>query len=445
MSRGSKALACAMLLAAGIAAGLSAENIKLTYMFWGSPAEDQAVRKALKDFEAANPGITVEPLYAVYSGNEYDAKMKAMSESDTLPDTGYFGGQFYDYASNDFFLDLTPYVERDGIKKDYLPQTWIMYKDRIFGAYTAAEAQVMYYNKKVLQDAGVPLPPTDYKKAWTWDQAVGYWKKLTIDTAGKHPGDAGFDPKHVARFGIFHESWTGMLWPRIWSNGGDVFSADGKDVLIDRPETIQAIQQLADLKNKHMVMSSPGLTEYNATGKTDPKVLLQNGQIAFYVSGAWELLDFAKMDFALGVGALPIGKKAAQVYVSGVNVVFKKTKHPEEAWKLQKWMMTPERTLGLYADGLWMPTKASWYTNKADLAKWLDNKAHPKGFKEAVVDSMAISRNEPLNIRNSSQIWAEYINPELDKVWNGKESADIALKRAAANLRKSGLLEGLWQ
>jgi multiple sugar transport system substrate-binding protein len=435
---------CAALLAAGLTQGLAAENVKLTFMFWGSPAEDQAIRKALKDFETANPGITVEPLYAVYSGAEYDAKMKAMSESDTLPDAGYFGGQFYDYASADFFLDLTPYVKRDNMEKDYLPQTWIKYQGKIMGAYTAAEAQVMYYNKDTLTKAGIPFPPTDYKKAWTWDEAVKYWTKLTTDTKGKHPGDAGFDPKHVVCFGVNHEVWFSMLYPRVWSANGEIFSADGKDVLIDKPDTIKAIQQLADLRNKYMVMSSPGLTEYNSTGKTDPKVLLQNGQIAFYVSGAWEMLDFAKMNFPLGVGALPISAKPAQLYLSGVNVVFKKTKHPEEAWKLQKWMMSPEKTLELYSGGLWMPTKASWYTNKDDLAKWLDNPAHPKGFKEAVVDSMAIARNEPIAVKNENQIISEYINPELDKVWQGKDTAENAMKRAAAAIRSSGLLQGLW-
>jgi multiple sugar transport system substrate-binding protein len=443
--RRAKISAFAALLAAIMSTGLAAENIKLTFMFWGSPAEQAAITKACKDFEAANPGISVEPLYAVYSGAEYDAKMKAMSESDTLPDCGYFASEtIYSYAANDFFLDLAPYVKADNLEKDYLSQAWIRSGKKIIGAYTAAEAQVMYYNQDTLKKAGVPFPPTDYKKAWSWDDAVKAWTKLTVDVKGKHPGEAGFDPKHIACFGVNHEVWTGMLWPRLWANGGDIFSADGKDVLIDKPETIAAIQQLADLRNKYMVMSSPGLTEYNATGKTDPKVLLQNGQIAFYVSGAWELLDFAKMNFPLGVAAIPLGKRPAQVYISGVNVVFKKTKHPAEAWKLQKWMMDPAKTTELYSGGLWMPTKKSWYENKADLAKWLDNPAHPKGFKEAIVDSMAVARNEPLNIKNSNQIITEFINPELDKVWQGKDTAENAMKRAAAAVRKSGLLQGLW-
>lgn len=427
MKKGLMVAAALVLQACFLAATAMAADIQLSFMFWGSPAEDQAIRKALTDFEAANPGIKVTPLFATYSGAEYDAKMKAMSESGTLPNVGYFGGQFYDYASNNFFLDMTPYVTKEGIKNDYLPQTWIMYQNKIVGAYTAAESQVVYYNKKVLQDAGIPLPPTDYTKAWTWAQYLDVWKKLTIDKAGKHPGDAGFNPKQVVRFGVNHEMWNQMLLPQIWSNGGDIISPDGKTVVLDSPETIQAIQDFADLRNKYMVMSSPGLTEYNSTSKVDPKVLLQNGQIGFYVSGQWELLDYAGMDFPLGIGALPIHKKPAQLYVSGINVIFKATKNPDAAWKLQKWMMTPEKTLDLYSKGLWMPTKA-----------------HPEGFKAAVLDSMKISRLAPVNIKNYDQIWSEYINPELDLIWLGKQTAAVGLKKAADKIRKSGLLQGLW-
>jgi len=435
----------ALLIAGCFTTGVFAENVKLSYMYWGSPAEDDATKKALKDFEAANPGITVEPLFSPGTKAEFDAKMKAMSESDTLPDVGYFRSEsVFEYGSNNFFLDLTPYVEKDGMKKSYLAQTFLTQNGKIIAAYTAAEAQVMYYNKAMLQKAGVPLPPTDYTKAWTWDQAVTYWTKLTVDKNGKHPNEAGFDPKKIVQFGVNHEVWSSMLYPVIWGNGGDVFSADGKQILIDSPATIQAIQRLADLRLKNKVMTSPGNTEYQAAGSTDPKVLMQNGQLAFYISGAWEMLDYSKMDFPLGVGALPIQKSPAQLYVSGVNVIFKSTKHAAEAWKLQKWMMSPDKTQALYSGGLWMPTKASWYSDKTDMAKWLDNKAHPEGFKAAVVDSMAVARAEPIFIKNYDQIWNEYINPELDKVWTGKATAETALKTAADKIRKSGLLQGIW-
>jgi len=47
--------------------------------------------------------------------------------------------------------------------------------------------------------------------------------------------------------------------------------------------------------------------------------MLANGQLGFYFTGQWELLDLAKMNFPLGVGALPIFKKPAQMYISGAK------------------------------------------------------------------------------------------------------------------------------
>jgi multiple sugar transport system substrate-binding protein len=132
---------CALLFAGG-GAEKQAGQAKITYVYWGSTAEDAAIRSALKDFQEANPGIFVEPMYLPgdLDGSTYNAKMKAMAASDTLPDVGYFRPEeFANYASKDFFLDLTSLVERDDMRRSYLPQTWLSVGGKLFGAYTAAE------------------------------------------------------------------------------------------------------------------------------------------------------------------------------------------------------------------------------------------------------------------------------------------------------------------
>ena len=148
------ALMAALVVGFGLVASCFAQSqVKISYIYWGSPAEDEAVRAALKGFEAAHPGIVAEPMYLAVTGTgtEYNAKMKAMAASDTLPDLGYFRPEEFDnYAKNGFFLDLTQLANRDGMIKDYLPTTWLSNGGKIFGAYTAAECQVLYYNKNVL-------------------------------------------------------------------------------------------------------------------------------------------------------------------------------------------------------------------------------------------------------------------------------------------------------
>lgn len=438
-----------MFIAANaIASGKSEETgakvIKLTYVYWGSTAEDLAVKAALKNFEAANPGIKVKTLYLPgdLDGASYNAKMKSMAASNTLPDVGYFRPEeFGNYAVKDYFLELNSFIKRDGMNTSYLPQTWLSIAGKTYGAYTAAECQVMFYNKKVLADAGVSMPPAKYDEAWSWDEFATNLKKITVDKNGKHPGDAGFDPKNITRYGVAYDLWSAMYYPTLWSNGGGVISDDGKSVIIDSPESIQAIQRLADLINKDHVMPYMG----GGSGLPAPSVMLANGQLGFWVTGQWALLEIGAMkDLPFGVAALPIQKKPAQIYLSGVNVVFKSTKNPEAAWKLQKWMMDPSKTLDLYTSGLWMPTKSSYYTDPATLKEWTDNSVHPAGYKEAILDSMKVAKTEPVMIKNINQIWGDYLNPAFESIWIGQSRADKALKEAADKIRKSGLLIGVY-
>ncbi len=432
-----------------LAASLAiAENVKLTFVYWGSPNEDIALKEAFKSFEAANPGITVEPMYIQgdISGTEYAAKLRAMAETDTLPDLGYFRpDQFGEFASAGYMLDLTNLVQRENMGKAYLPQVWLKVNNRIYGAYTAAECQMMFYNKDVLKKAGVPLPPSDYRKGWSWDQFVKYCRMITTDYKGRHPGDAGFDDRQVATYGVSLQLWHAMLTPPLWSGGGGIVSSDGRKFLMDSPESIDVIQKIADLINKEKVMPYTSPSSTSQAGLPAPPVMLANGQLGFYITGQWELLDIAKMNFPMGIGALPIFKKPAQMYISGASVIFKSTKHPKEAWLLYKWMMTPDKTLNLYSSGLWMPTKASWYSDPSDLAKWTDNPVHPPEYRTAVIDSMKIAETIPeARVKNYTQIVNECVNPQLDRVWLGEITAQEALKKAGELVRRQNLLQGTW-
>ncbi len=423
-------------------------NVKLSYVYWGSPAEDTAIRKALKDFEAAHPGITVDPMYISgdISGMEYAAKLRALAQAKQLPDLGYFRPEeFGNFAKADYFLDLNPYITKDNLKNGYLPQTWLVINDKTYGVFTAAECQVVFYNKDVLKKANVPLPPSDYQKAWSWDEYVKYAKMITEDANGKHPGDNGFNKDRIIKYGISYQLWHAMLNPPLWSNGGGIVSEDGKSFIMDSPASIEVIQKISDLINKDHVMPYTNPSSTSGAGLPAPSVMLANGQLGFYVTGQWELLDFGKMNFSLGVAPLPVFKKPVQLYISGASVIFKSTRYPKEAWELHKWMMTPDKTLNLYAEGLWMPTKESWYNDPADLKKWTDNPVHPEGYKEAVLNSMKVAKVSPESrVINYLRIWNECVAPQLDKVWLGEMSAGDAMKAAGDAVRKRKLLNGTY-
>ena len=47
MKKGLKFAICTLLIAGLVVTGVFAQIVKLTYMYWGSPAEDEATKAAL--------------------------------------------------------------------------------------------------------------------------------------------------------------------------------------------------------------------------------------------------------------------------------------------------------------------------------------------------------------------------------------------------------------
>ena len=179
----------------------------------------------------------------------------------------------------------------------------------------------------------------------------------------------------------FGTSW-GVLLPFVWSNGGDWFDEEDREVLIDQPESVEALQNPADLIYRHRVAPTPtqmeSLPAYN--------ILLQTQRVAMVIDGQWALLDLAKSRFNLGVAPLPIYKEPVALKLGAPNVIFAQTKHPEEAWLLYKWTTTASSVMPLIQQGLWMPLQVEYYTDPEKMQEWLTRGSPSAEYKEAVID-----------------------------------------------------------
>ena len=71
-------------------------------------------------------------------------------------------------AARGMFVDLTPYVERDGVDLSayWYPHDleWV-WEGGLYGGLLYAGGQALYVNKDLLDAAGVAFPADD----WTWD------------------------------------------------------------------------------------------------------------------------------------------------------------------------------------------------------------------------------------------------------------------------------------
>jgi len=406
------------------------EPVKLKFTYWGSPDEKKAIEECMQKFTENNPNITVEPIQI--PNGDYVTKLTAMSAADDMPDLGYMPNELGDtWSQEDKFVNLFEMLDKDDELKreDFLDHIWFKSSpDTAWGMSSAGECFGLYYNKDILAENGIESSPSKVEDALTWDEFLELAKKLTLDKNGKNAADPDFDANNIKQYGIMFETWDAALTNFIASNGGEWLSADGKKFAMNSPEAAEAIQRLSDLINVYHVAPSP-LAAKSLPGL---QVALQSKVTAMIIGGQWINLDLGNAKANYDIGVLPKMKKSITVALSGASVVFKESKHPEEAWLLFKWMSNPDGAIGLYSGGLWMPTLKKWYTEPELIAKWVDANpaAHPAGFKDAMMGQ--ILNNAVLQpgyyIKNQAKVISTVVSG-LDPVWMGKMSAADALKQ----------------
>lgn len=410
------------------------EPVKLKFTFWGSPQEKAAIEQATKKFTSLYPWITVDAIHI--PEGDYDAKITAMVAGNDTPDLGYMHGELADpWQQEGKFVNMFELLDNDTelAREDFLDYIWFKSsEDFAYGISTAGETFGLFYNKDLFDAANAAYPPSKAEEAWTWDEFVEVAKKLTLDKNGKNASEPGFDPNNIKQYGVSFETWHGPIHATVINNEGEWITKDGK-FGFSEPAATEAIQRLADLINVHHVAPSP------VQMKSIPSqaVALQSKLVAMSMHGQWINLDLGAANVNYDIGVLPKMKRSVSMGISGASVIYKSTKHLEEAWMLTKFLENPEGSIEVYRDGLWMPTMTKWYTDPELVAKWADNNpAHPPGFKDAMMNNLLNNGvpNGSYYIKNFSKINAITFSG-MDEIWLGRKTAEEAMKEVEAKIQ----------
>ena len=168
----------------------------------------------------------------------------------------------------------------------------------------ANEVLNLWYNndllKEVCEKQGIDpsevTPPADAEDAWDWDTFVQTAQKLTLDINGKNALDPDFDPDNVDIYGCTINTlpWQLEVWAK--SNGGGYYSEDGSECTIDSPETVEALQRIADLSDVYHC-APPVTSAANALESS-----LGSKKVVMATDGAWNVGTFlgpsADFDYA---------------------------------------------------------------------------------------------------------------------------------------------------
>lgn len=293
------------------------------------------VQAAVDRFTELYPHITVEFIISPDAFTHRDTVLTMMAAGDP-PDVLWSGdSSIWDFAYRGALMDLTPYMERDGIDSSiFVPA---VEEASIEGKYYALPDHsgplMVYYNRDMYDAAGLEYPITNPTDEWTWDTFLANAEAITQVGADGRVETFGMDP------------WT--IWfhwlPTIWTFGGDVINDARTESRLNEPEAIAAMQTITDTMLTDPIVA-PSSTAFTELG-VDLLTLLLTQRCAHLGAGAWGPSLFtnpATMEPAINWGLAPYPTEVVPATVNGFVgwAAAAGSQHPEEAWMLLKFLST---------------------------------------------------------------------------------------------------------
>jgi multiple sugar transport system substrate-binding protein len=323
-------------------AKLAAANITLWVGF--TQRELKVFKNAVKGFEAQHPGVKVRVV-----GGINDDKIIAASRGGKAPDVAqsFTADNSGAFCGSGAWVDLKPYMERDGVKDTIFPpapRSYTQYKGTRCALPMLADAQGLYYNAAMLKKAGLDGPPK------TISELTQYAKKLTVRNPDGSLKVVGFNPV----MGWYENTPAnfGPMFGAKWVDG------DGKSTLSTDPAWQKLLKWQKSLIDWYgydkLVKFQSGLgDEFSAQNA------FEKGKVAMNMDGEWRTAFIAdeapKLDY--GTAPVPVDDDHPELYGGGYTTgniagIPKRAQHPEQGWALLKYLATDDKAMVLLSNGL---------------------------------------------------------------------------------------------
>ena len=243
------------------------------FLAWGDAADIPAWEKLSKLYMERNPNVTVNVTTVADPNANYYPKLQTAIAGGTPPDVASFQGwEWQTYADKNLLAPVDDFVTRDKFGDAY-PQDFQSIidsthrNDKTYLIPLQFATMVMFYAKKVFDDAGVAYPTDD----WTFDQFMEIAQKLT-----KTEGDNKV-------YGLqANGSWFRDIgWIR--GTGKQEFDSiiDPKKAMFNQPEIVDIIQKMA-VDVFYTLNVAPTPADLSAGANT-----FQTGNVGMKYEGAW--------------------------------------------------------------------------------------------------------------------------------------------------------------
>jgi multiple sugar transport system substrate-binding protein len=304
---------------------------KVTIEFWhayGEGEEKVLLEEVLPAFEKANPSIKVKATRMPTENLKQQVITAAAGSA--VPDLMRMDIVWVpEFASLDALQPVDGFPDFSKIKAASFdaPMSTNLYNGKYYGVPLDTNTKVAIYNKALLQEAGAAEPPK------TMDELADLARKLKA--------------KDKKKFGITiggPDAWN--MPPFFWSLGGKY--TDDKYTkatgFLNSPESVKALETIISWNEEGLLAppilgGQPGTWEGLRGDKGQPAsyMMINDGPWFFGILG--DAVKGTMVPAKMPAG--PDGKSHS--IVGGQDmVIFKKAKHPNEAWTFTQFMLSEE-------------------------------------------------------------------------------------------------------
>lgn len=369
-------------------------------MSWWNFQDSKPLKELKSKFESANPDYELQfdqiatkyadkVLTVVAGGGDQvpDVMMLAM---DVVPR----------FAKAGAIQPLDKYIT-DSYKKDLYPVVLdaLQFDGKIYAAPRDITSFVMYCNKKMFEDAKVPIP----KAGWTWNDFLETAKKLTKLENGK-----------PVQWGYHFSKTNDSIFTWLIQNGAGYTTSNKKQSILSSQESQEAIQFLYDLTYKHKV--SPTITEAKQFGTDDSAAFLA-GKVAMQIGGLSTSVAFDKAGINYVKVPLPIGKKQATTAFVNSWTIPKGAKNPDASWKVIEFLSSKEGQQIALSTKMGLPASKS-----VDISEFIKEREDNKYLIDALEYSI------PFTTLSNGAEYYDLVNKSLEKIWFNQAKIDEVTK-----------------
>lgn len=369
-----------------------------------------------EEYEAANPGIDIEFQQASY--RDFLQTIMTGRVGGTAPDIYNIYSIWAPQLASAGALAEPPAEIDSWVREAYGDGTVsaATINGTLWGIPTELSVYQLFYNKKLLEEAGYSEPPS------TWDELKEIAAAVTetndqgnITTAGYVYGPSVANAVHI-------------YYSQMYNAGVSPYSEDFRSTNFTSPESIQILERQAELFNEGITSASVSTDDFPA------------GRAAMAIMANWNkggLQDAFGDEFESTVGIGPIpgdGGDPGTMLYSFLWAVDSDSDVKAESWDLLKWLNSQQDGQDLSCTGQMLNDLGALTGNLADLEAMPTDDPFTAPFVAAIESGAAQSQPNIWQASENDRILRSYI----ELVWAGSMSAEDAM--AAADAEVSAIL-----